>query len=336
MLTPLDPAPDETRVPDDVVCKGLSVLLPVNKCSARVLSHATEVYTGLTESPTGSEAPKWVRVPFGEVHGSCLELFDPSKRPMMSGDVTSRQSSGTESPESGRPKAFRCRGEGDRRSRPTGPLDAFRLAGRRARIRRTVDRDLVHFFDRFHVFELALIVSILSLTIVDGILTVELLSTDCEEANPLMKLALQQGHGTFFVVKYVLTALGLPFLLVFKNHQLFGTRFRVGYVFPIFLLLYLMLVSYEVRLFQFRRLRSIESVRLVDKAATTEERGPIPELSPCAADRRGRTGQRPSRPWPRRECIIWEKQALAWSEASILPQEISIEISDLVASTDVA
>jgi hypothetical protein len=63
-----------------------------------------------------------------------------------------------------------------------------------------VDRDLVHFFDRFDVFELALIVSILSLTIVDGMLTVELLSADCEEANPLMKLVLQRGHGTFFVV----------------------------------------------------------------------------------------------------------------------------------------
>ncbi|MGC8639339.1 MAG: DUF5658 family protein [Isosphaeraceae bacterium] len=144
----------------------------------------------------------------------------------------------------------------DRRGKPTGPLDAFRRAGRREKVRRAIERHDTYFVDRFDTYVLALIVSILGLTIVDGVLTIELLGPNCEEANPVMKYALQHGHGSFIVAKYVLTALGLPFLLVFKNHLMFGTRFRVGYVFPIFLLLYLLLVAYEIRLLETRPIKT--------------------------------------------------------------------------------
>lgn len=137
----------------------------------------------------------------------------------------------------------------DRRRRPTGPLDAFRPRGRRARVRRASERGQVHFFDRFHAAELACIVSILGLTIVDGLLTVELVGVHCEEANPVMKYMLNQGHGMFFIAKYILTALGMPFLLIFKNHLMFGTRFRVGFFFPVILALYLILVAYQIMLF---------------------------------------------------------------------------------------
>ena len=91
-----------------------------------------------------------------------------------------------------------------------------------------------------------LIVSILGLTIVDGVLTVELVGSHCEEVNPVMKYMLNRGYGMFFITKYILTALGLPFLLIFKNHLLFGTRFRVGYVFPVILMLYLALIAYQL------------------------------------------------------------------------------------------
>ncbi len=147
-----------------------------------------------------------------------------------------------------RPDELNLRSGGDRRRRPTGPLDALRLAGRRAIVRRAAEHQGVHFLDRFDAYILALIVSILGLTIVDGVLTVELLGVHCEEANPVMKYMLSHGRGAFFVVKYLLTALGLPFLLVFKNHLLFGTRFRVGYIFPVLLVLYLVLVAYELHL----------------------------------------------------------------------------------------
>ena len=41
---------------------------------------------------------------------------------------------------------------------------------------------------------------------------------------------LGRGHHAFLAGKYILTAAGLPFLVVFKNYRLFGTRFRVGYL----------------------------------------------------------------------------------------------------------
>ena len=223
----------------------------------------------------------------------------------------------------------------DRRSRPTGPLDALRLAGRRTSARRRVDRQDVQFFDRFDAFVLALIVSILGLTIVDGVLTVELLGVNCEEANPVMKYMLYQGQGTFFVVKYILTAVGLPFLLVFKNHLLFGTRFRVGYIFPVFLVLYLVLVAYEVHLLRMRHLSSAEFAMLLQRTAAETATRPGPRLFAHAVVSAEQPGE-VSRHRPRRASIPGEKQALAWSELTILPQQISIQLGDLLAATDVA
>ena len=158
----------------------------------------------------------------------------------------------------------------DRRCKPTGPLDAFRLSGRRGEVRRASERLDSHFLDHYDAFVLALIVSILALTVVDGMFTIELLSNDCEEANPVMKYMLHHGFCTFFAAKYVLTAIGLPFLLVFKNHFLFGSRFRVGYVFPVFLMLYLILVGYEVHLLERGRTRTAEPAGI--EAANVTER----------------------------------------------------------------
>jgi len=63
-----------------------------------------------------------------------------------------------------------------------------------------------------------------------------------------MRHLLDRGHGAFFIGKYVMTAAGLPFLLVYKNYPMFGTRFRVGYLLPVFLSLYLLLAAYQVHL----------------------------------------------------------------------------------------
>ena len=90
-----------------------------------------------------------------------------------------------------------------------------------------------------------MIVGLLALSIADGILTIELLDRSSEEVNPFMALLLGRSRHAFLVGKYILTAAGLPFLVVFKNYRLFGTRFRVGYLFPVFIVLYLILISYQ-------------------------------------------------------------------------------------------
>jgi hypothetical protein len=141
----------------------------------------------------------------------------------------------------------------DRRRRPTGPVDAFRSMGRRIGVRRGADRRVSHFLDQFDVFTLAVIVAVLGLTLVDGVLTIELLDTNSEECNPLMGHLLTRGQTVFFVAKYLLTATGLTFFLVYKNYRMFGTRFRVGFMSPIVLALYLALVAYQVSLLRIGR-----------------------------------------------------------------------------------
>jgi hypothetical protein len=133
----------------------------------------------------------------------------------------------------------------DRRKRPTSPLDALRWVGRRKAPRREADRDGDYFVDRFDAATLAMIVGLLGLTLADGVLTIELLDRNSEEIDPLMAELLGRGHHAFLCGKYVLTAAGLPFLVVFKNYRLFGSRIRTGYLFPAFIGLYLLLLSYQ-------------------------------------------------------------------------------------------
>ena len=91
-----------------------------------------------------------------------------------------------------------------------------------------------------------MIVGLLVLTIADGVLTIELLDISGEELNPFMAHLLDRGRLAFLAGKYILTAAGLPFLVVFKNYRLFGTRFRVGYLFPVFIGLYIVLARLPV------------------------------------------------------------------------------------------
>jgi hypothetical protein len=137
------------------------------------------------------------------------------------------------------------RGPQDRRRQPTGPLDALRLKGRRIAIRREEERVNAHFVDRFDAVTLALVVSLLVMTLADGILTLDLLDADCEELNPFMAHLIERGPLAFLLGKYILTAVGLPFVVVYKNYPMFGTRFRVGFLLPVFVGLYLVLLSYQ-------------------------------------------------------------------------------------------
>jgi len=91
-------------------------------------------------------------------------------------------------------------------------------------------------------------VLLLVLTVVDGVNTLLLLGAGCEEVNPAMGYLLHRGPLYFLLGKYALTTAGLPFLLIFRNFPLFRTRFRVGYLIPMFVGLYLILLGYQIAL----------------------------------------------------------------------------------------
>src|SRR5262249_19754912 len=137
----------------------------------------------------------------------------------------------------------------------------LRWNGRRRRVRRADERRDTYFVDRFHARTLGLVVTLLCLSIADAVLTIDLLDANCEEINPLMGYFLAGGHFTFLLGKYILTAAGLPFIVVYGNHRLFGTRFRVAFLLPMFISLYLALVTYQWTLYPTSRRPPTEMVR---------------------------------------------------------------------------
>lgn len=168
------------------------------------------------------------------------------------------------------------RGQADRRSRPTSPLDAFRASGRRVRPRRSKERLGAFFTDQFDAFTLAMVMTLLGLTITDGVLTLELLDFNSVEANPFMGHLLKQGPFAFLLGKYVLTAMGMPFIVVYKNHPMFDTRFRVGFLLPVFISMYVALIFYQWMLFHAGPTHT--PIAWSDPAFSLESRSGVPAI----------------------------------------------------------
>jgi hypothetical protein len=138
------------------------------------------------------------------------------------------------------------RAQADRRQQPTSPWGCLPPAGHRMRQRRADEHRRSYFVDRFPAVLLTFVLMLLTASIVDAVMTVRLIDAGGNEINPLMDRLLGLGVLPFLLGKYVLTAVGLPLLVVFKNHYLFGRRFRVGYLFPVLLALYALLIGYQL------------------------------------------------------------------------------------------
>ena len=82
------------------------------------------------------------------------------------------------------------------------------------------------------------------------LLVPSLVQSGGSELNPLMNRLLDHGVLPFLLGKYLLTVIGLPVLLIFKNHYLFGARIRVGYLIPFLVALYAVLIGYQLLLMQ--------------------------------------------------------------------------------------
>jgi hypothetical protein len=147
----------------------------------------------------------------------------------------------TEHPNEPRPRT-------DRRRRPTSAWSTYRLGGRRREVRRESERSEPYFVDLIDTSTFFLAVLLLVLTVFDGAATLVLLGAGCEEVNPAMDYLIRRGPLYFLLGKYILTTACLPFLLTFRRFPLFRTRFRVGHLLPIFVILYVILLSYQISL----------------------------------------------------------------------------------------
>lgn len=91
---------------------------------------------------------------------------------------------------------------------------------------------------------LVLILSILLLCILDAHFTLHLLQMGGVELNPIMIVLLEKNVALSLVLKYLITAAGLIFLLVHKNFRIFGNIRVSGLIYFVFIL-YVFLVLAE-------------------------------------------------------------------------------------------
>jgi hypothetical protein len=138
------------------------------------------------------------------------------------------------------------RAQSDRREKPTSPWAAFPPAGYRMRNRRVEEHRQPYFTDRFSPLIFLGILMLIAATFVDAGLTVYVLRGGGSEVNPLMDRLLSHSIEAFVIGKYLLTVVGLPVLLIFRNHYLFGTQLRVGHLIPVSVALYAVLIGYQV------------------------------------------------------------------------------------------
>jgi len=119
--------------------------------------------------------------------------------------------------------------------------------GNRKVLRRSDDGKQITMFDQYHPSLLLGILIVLCLSLVDAALTLLLLDRGAVELNPLMKFYIELGPGTFVIVKYGLTALGL-FIIVILN-AIISARYRIGlFVIPFCALMFGSVIIWELYL----------------------------------------------------------------------------------------
>jgi hypothetical protein len=122
-----------------------------------------------------------------------------------------------------------------------GSLNPRRRSGRRA-------TDLQYPIIDWHSSRvLALVVAILGLCVLDGVLTVLLISNGAIEVNPVMALLVPHELGWFAAVKLSLTSLGVVVLVVCSRMRLFRTIPGEALLYAV-VLCYAALVAYELRM----------------------------------------------------------------------------------------
>lgn len=109
------------------------------------------------------------------------------------------------------------RRQGDRRRRPTRPWRDWLTPLRRSTGRRSSDRD--GYVDRYTTQDMALLLAIFVLNVVDAIMTLLWLHRGGREANPVMAFVLDFGPTAFIAQKCIVVAFWLVLLLVHKNFR---------------------------------------------------------------------------------------------------------------------
>lgn len=117
------------------------------------------------------------------------------------------------------------------------------MRGRRKKARRAGEGEN-YYVDQYELRYLFLIITILVLCFLDAFLTVILLQLGAQELNPFMLLFIEKDVVFSMVIKYVMTAVSLIFILIHKNFRIFR-NVRVHSLIYCVLTLYVALVLFE-------------------------------------------------------------------------------------------
>jgi hypothetical protein len=136
----------------------------------------------------------------------------------------------------------------DRRATQTSPFSLASFSGTRRTIRREEDRNVHYYVDLYGLDEVLIFILILILTVADAFLTLVLVGGGAAELNHVMDYYLRLGPIPFVLVKYLLTAVGLVWLLLSKNYPLFRGKLSVRTIIVGLAVMYSALITYEVLL----------------------------------------------------------------------------------------
>ena len=115
----------------------------------------------------------------------------------------------------------------DRRRRNLPWYQQLNPKGNRVGLRRDEDRKRPACLDRYGTSLFVVIMSIICLSLLDGLLTLILVGEHgAREANPILAVYLNIGAKTFLSVKYMLTISSIFILLLYK--EAITHRFRTG------------------------------------------------------------------------------------------------------------
>ncbi len=107
----------------------------------------------------------------------------------------------------------------DRRRRPTRLWDSLVGPRRRQGGRRAEDRPGLY-VDVYHPSDVALVLTVFVLNLLDAFFTLSILERGGREENPLMERLLEAGQETFLYEKCFLVGFWLVLLVVHKNFRL--------------------------------------------------------------------------------------------------------------------
>jgi len=123
------------------------------------------------------------------------------------------------------------------------------LTGRLAVLRRDEDRQRSHKIGRHSFMTLAAILLIVSLSILDAIFTLDLVSHGAEELNPVMAYYLDHGPLVFFGVKYFLTCASIVLILLIRDNT--KAKLQTKILFVLFIIPFALVIQWELYLIFF-------------------------------------------------------------------------------------